>query len=138
MRIKNLHILLLVASMGFGLFGSCEPDGADIGDLYGRWHLKSIDSDGGPLAHNDSLFLSFQGSAYQYLDGWGNFDWGTYRRTSDSLVLNPLAYGGDFRSLHLPPDPKRQPTGFQLKKLSDSRLIIARHDTVWSFTKYLE
>ena len=138
MRKKRI-LKLLLAGIGIAcVFAGCEPDGADIGNLYGRWHLESIESAQGPVVHNDTIFLSFQGTAYQYLVGWGHFDWGSYRKTADSLVLNPLAYGGNFIDIGIVPDPKRQPTGFALQKLNNHDLIISRHDTVWSFSKFLD
>ncbi len=136
---KGLGLFAGCALALFGLFAlsSCEPDGADIGDLYGRWHLKSIMAQTGPVQHNDTLFLAFQGEAYQYLAGWGNKDWGTYRKTNDSLYLNPLAYGGSLMELKVKA-PGNQPIGFRLERLTDKDLILARQDTTWTFRKFLE
>jgi len=137
---KNLKLALLCMAVGLAvcLCGGCEPKGADIGDLYGRWHLESIDSHAGSIGHNDTIFVSFQGTAYQYLVGWGHFDWGTYRKTADSLVLNALAYGGNFEALGIQHWPSDWPLDFHLDELTDDDLVLSRHDTVWCFSKFLE
>lgn len=133
---KVLHMMTVVMAAIYA-FSSCDPDGTEIGDLYGRWYLKSADCPDGTIEHCDTLFLAFQGDAYQYQAGWGHHDWGSYRMTSDSLILNPLAYGGDFKKLGIDL-AARQPLGFRLDRLTDKDLIISRNDSVWSLDKFLE
>lgn len=132
------HLALPLILTALWLCFSCDPDGTEIGDLYGRWHLKSaVSSTEAHVALQDTLFIGFQGNAYQYQAGWGHHDWGSYIITADSLVLNPLAYGGDFSKLGVR-HPGNLPLGFQLQTLTDKNLILSRHDTVWTFKKFLE
>lgn len=116
---------------------SCMPDGADIGDLYGRWKLNGVTAPT-TVEYCDTLYLSFQGDVFQYQPHW-DYDWGTFRKTADSLILNPLQYGKyHFAELGLTILADDQSAAFKLDALSDKQLQLSRHDTVWIFKKYIE
>lgn len=118
---------------------ACMPEGADIGDLYGRWHLEEVTAPT-PVGYSDTLYLSFQGQVYQYQPNW-EYDWGTYRQTSDSLILNPVQWERFYfheMGLTCIKTGSRTPAAFKLSLLTNKQMILERNDTVWSFHKYIE
>lgn len=120
------------------LQSACEADGFDeAGDLYGRWKLISVESPT-PIAYSDTLYLAFQGNVYQYQPNW-DYDWGTYRHTADSLILNPLQYERFiFKELGISVNHVRDKAPFKIDLLERKNMQLSRHDTIWHFRKYIE
>lgn len=143
MRQKRFSRQLAFALLLGTAFGwtACDPDGTDIGDLYGRWKIESIASDAGPIDHNDTIFIAFQGRTYQLQAGWGHHDWGPYEMTADSIYLYPLASRADLSSLGISKafgTNHTQSAGFRIEALDNDDLLLGRNDTLWHFSKFLE
>ena len=122
--------ILLIAGILLSLFTSCTTNGADIGELYGRWKLRSFTC---PTEEYrpDTLFLGFQGEVFSYWPNW-TYNWGTYVRTDSTLLLHRMQYGGDFSAMRLPLETAL----FTIDALHGNELILSRHDSVWIFKKY--
>ncbi|MDO4496968.1 MAG: lipocalin-like domain-containing protein [Bacteroidales bacterium] len=137
---KRMKYFPLVAGslLAVTLLSNCEAEGAnEAGDLYGRWKLESVKATA-PVAHSDTLYLAFQGKVYQYQPNW-DYDWGTYRHTADSLILNPLQYEKYFfKEMGITLGHPRESAAFKIDELSKKRMQISRHDTIWYFKKYIE
>lgn len=120
------------------LLGGCMPEGAsELGDLYGRWKLERVESPT-EIHYADTLYLAFQGEVYQYQPNW-DYDWGTFRKTDDSLILYPMQYERFYfeeMGIHL--EKARDKAPFKIDHLSDKRMQLSRHDTLWHFKKYIE
>lgn len=119
---------------------SCKPEGKEIGDLYGRWRLRSISHDAGVISEPDTVYLSFMSNVYQYQPNW-DYDWGTFERTADSITLNPLAYQSSFgfRDLmHNDAYNGLQPVSFKVENLSRQDMVLQRGDTLWHFRKFID
>lgn len=143
MRQNRAHKYLAIA---FSLcmvwsWTSCDPDGTDIGDLYGRWKIESIESSAGAIDHSDTLFIAFQGRTYQLQAGWGHHDWGPYEMTEDSIFLFPMASRTDLSSIGIPQAfgaGFNHPIGFRIESLDNDDILLNRSDTLWHFSKFLE
>lgn len=133
---KRLNGLILITISLFA--ASCNPDGVDeLGDLYGRWKLEKVDSPT-PIYYSDTLYLAFQDKVYQYQPNW-DYDWGTFTRTADSLILNPLQYERFyFKEMGITLNKQRDKAPFKIDHLSRKNMQLSRHDTIWHFRKYIE
>ena len=129
-RRNIFRTLVMLCMLPLTIAGCTE--GSDIGDLYGRWKLQSIEGCMGTIAQPDTIFLSFQGDVYQYQPNW-QYDWGTYQLTDTTLTLNPLAYMSafGFRDLmHNLAYDGQHPITFRLNQLTDQNMQLQRHDTI--------
>ena len=136
---RRLALSLLLA-VGL-LFAACQPDGADIGDLYGRWQFRGATCGQGTFASGDTIFLAFQGSAYEYQPAWGVKEWGPFEHEGDELRLYPLVFTMRLDALGLPEafgTGDSIPECFTIDRLTVDDLVLSRHDSVWRFEKYLK
>lgn len=126
------HILTSILSlliMGLTL-ASCSTNGSDIGDLYGTWKLEQLTCNAGTVKF-DTIFIGFQGEAYEYQVNWKR-NWGVFEQSDDSLYLNKLQYGGNFKAIHIPSET----AAFAVGHLGGNSLSLVRNDSVWTFMKY--
>lgn len=118
----------------------CKPGTEDIGDLYGRWHLHGITNNDRDICGCDMVYISFMDNVYQYQPNW-DYDWGTFKRSTDSLTLNPLAYQSAFGFhdlMHNESYDGLHPVSFKIQLLNDDEMVLQRSDSVWHFRKFLE
>lgn len=106
-------------------------NGDEIGTLYGRWKLDSFSSEG-TTVHPDTVFIGFQGEAYAYQPNW-TYNWGIYTKNDTALHLHKPQYGGTFRAMYINADS----ASFSIKLLESRKMVLVRHDSVWTFKKIL-
>lgn len=122
-------LLGIVLSM---VIGGCSTNGDDIGDLYGTWKLMRFECPQDTV-NFDTVFISFQGEAYQLHVNWNTQNaWGVFEHTGELLYLRKQQYGGDFSAFHI--DGKE--VQFHVNSLSSKNLTLSRNDSVWYLKKF--
>lgn len=92
MRCKIIIYSLLIAAIAF-LAGGCTRNNGDIGPIFGKWKVESIETEGIGDApeYEGNIFLAFQNSVvmvqtvlplHEYVECFGNFT-----LTSETLHL---------------------------------------------------
>lgn len=129
--------LIFTATLLLGTV-ACNPEGVDeLGDLYGRWKLESVDSPT-PIQYCDTMFLAFQDQVYQYQPHW-QYDWGIFKKTTDSLILYPVQFMRfRFQELGITVNHPKDCAPFKIDQLENKRMQLSRHDTIWYFRKYIK
>lgn len=129
---KRLHIVWLVVFLLCLVFAGCSTDGDEIGNLFGTWKLTRFECPQEKVDF-DTVFISFQGEAYEIQANWELLDaWGVYERTDDELHLMKLQYGGDFKVFHLDALEAK----FHIDALSKKSLVLSRNDSIWYLKKF--
>lgn len=137
---KRIYTLFL-SILGLLLFvGGCTQNGGNIGVLFGRWYLESIDADNtaAPNRHGE-IFWAFQEDMIQMQLDNGMHSvsrtYGLYRIADDVLYL-------DFPEENEPPFAetglKRQ-SSLQILKMTKKEMVLQyRLDSESSLTYYLK
>ncbi len=129
---KKICLAWLLGIVFSMVIGGCSTNGDDIGDLYGTWKLKRFECPQDTV-NFDTVFISFQGEAYQLHVNWNTQNaWGVFEYSGDLLYLRKQQYGGDFSAFRIAGKEAR----FHVDGLSGKKLTLSRNDSVWYLKKF--
>lgn len=131
----KISIFLLFAI----LTSSCLHNNGDIGNLFGKWKLISIETDDETLVFDD-IYVNFQNQVFSiqeiYSDNHMVTDiYSSYQNINDTIYVWDFYFKGT--NNHLPEKiMMKEKDSFYIRENSNKSLILKNENHIWNFRKW--